>query len=157
TDMPPDSPWSDTVARLARAGTMMLPLRGLSGPDLGELVSASAGIELDEERLSTLADRTGGNPFYPLELARLSRRTGVTDTVPNAVGDVVRARLARLPESSRGALLMAAALGRTFDVGVLSAATGTDVAATAEALDGAVAIRLLVDDERGRMRFAHAI
>jgi DNA-binding SARP family transcriptional activator len=156
TDVGSDSPVTDSLARLARANSMQVSLRGLDESAVRRLVSEMIGRELDDASLARLIERTGGNPFYVGELARLWAK-GPSDEVPEAISDVVRARLARLPESSRLMLLMAAAIGRTFDIGVLSVAVGDDRESVETALEAAVAQRLVTPDAPGSMRFTHAL
>ena len=56
--------------------------------------------------------RSGGNPFFLVELARLGQ--GDPDHVPATVRDVVTRRLSELPERARQSLVTAAVTGRRF-------------------------------------------
>jgi DNA-binding SARP family transcriptional activator len=151
-----DSPVTNTLARLARANSMQISLRGLDEAAVRALVTNMIDRELDDASVATLMERTGGNPFYVGELARLWAK-GPSDDVPEAISDVVRARIARLPEATRLMLLMAAAIGRIFDIGVLSVAIGSDRESVEASLQAAVAQRLVTPDAPGTMRFSHAL
>ena len=71
--------------------------------------------------------RSGGNPFFLVELARLGQ--GDIDQVPPTVRDVVTRRLSDLPERARQSLFTAAVTGRWFRPEVVAAANGTDLEA----------------------------
>ena len=70
--------------------------------------------------------RTDGNPFYVVELLRLlgsggrhgkaEARAAAALEIPAGVRDVLRRRLARLPEQTNAVLLVAAVVGREFDL-----------------------------------------
>jgi hypothetical protein len=105
-------------------------------------------------------ERTGGNPFYVGELTRLlasERQAPAGTAVPTAVRDVVRQRLARLPDRSLDVLAVAAVLGPEIDLRLLTAATGLAPDRCLDDLDPAVVTRILVPSEGGRFRFGHAL
>ena len=79
--------------------------------------------------------RSGGNPFFLVELARLGQ--GDPDHVPPTVRDVVTRRLSELPERARQSLVTAAVTGRRFRPEVVAAANGTDPDDVADDLDAA--------------------
>jgi tetratricopeptide (TPR) repeat protein len=104
--------------------------------------------------------RAEGNPFYAIELARLLGEEGAHHAeVPGSVGDVIRRRLARLPEGTVDLLGVAAVVGRDVDLADLARAAGSDPAAVLEGVEPAVVHRLLVEvaDAPGRLRFSHAL
>lgn len=170
-------------AVLARRAPLRLPLDGLAAPDAVRLVRALAPV--DAETAAALAERTGGNPFFLLETARMFTGGAVTAdalrTVPDGVRDVLRRRFDRLPPAALGVLRLAAAAGREADVEVLVRAAGTAAGPAAEAagdgsaaaapedsappaedavldgLDAGVAAGLLTEPGPGRIRFAHAL
>jgi tetratricopeptide (TPR) repeat protein len=79
--------------------------------------------------------------------------------VPAGVRDVLRRRLARLPEQTNAVLLVAAVAGRAFDLDTVRAATGLDDDDALEAIEAALLSGLVVEDVDavGRFRFAHAL
>lgn len=97
------SPAGEAVARIE--------IGGLDERALARLVLERTGRSLAPPQLRRLADLSGGNPFYALELAS----TGDPDlTVPESLASTLRARLATLSAEARSAGLTAATLGR-FD------------------------------------------
>ena len=66
-------------------------------------------------------DRSEGNPFFLIELARLGADPAQGDAVPATVRDVIARRFETLPEQTRSLLLLAAVLGRRCSLDVLAA------------------------------------
>jgi hypothetical protein len=77
--------------------------------------------------------------------------------VPEGVRDVLRRRLARLPQPAVSVLRLAAVLGREAEVDVLVHAADTDEDALYDALETGVVAGLLGEPAPGRVRFAHAL
>jgi DNA-binding SARP family transcriptional activator len=141
------------LARLARVEPVRVYLGGLSGTATGELARAAAGRDLDPREVRLIHHRSGGNPFFVRELARLL--TAEPDAVPAGVRDVIRHRLAQLPEPTRTVLRQAAVLGREVDPEVLAALT-RDEPSTLDALDRAVEAGFLTGDGPAP-RFTHIL
>lgn len=118
-------------AVLARRAPVRLPLDGLAPPDAVRLVRALAPV--DAETAAALAERTGGNPFFLQETARMFTGGAVTAdalrAVPDGVRDVLRRRFDRLPPAALSVLRLAAAAGREADVEVLVRAAAAGAAA----------------------------
>ncbi|MFF4265550.1 BTAD domain-containing putative transcriptional regulator [Streptomyces virginiae] len=150
----------DTLAGLARRAPARIALRGLAEEAVAELVRAVGGPRVDAEVLAALAERTGGNPFYVRESARLLGSEGslvALSEVPEGVRDVLRRRLGRLPEPVVSVLRLAAVAGRESDVEVLVGAADTGEDGVLGALEAGLLAGLLVEPEPGRIRFAHAL
>ncbi|MEU4511169.1 BTAD domain-containing putative transcriptional regulator [Nonomuraea wenchangensis] len=147
-----------TLASLARATPLRLALPGLDDAAVARLVRAEC--EADDETVAGIAERTGGNPFYVRESARLLNGEGALvalSEVPEGVRDVLRRRLARLPEGGVSILRLAAVAGRESSVDVLVKAAGTDEDDVMDALDAGVVAGLLDEPAPGRVRFVHAL
>ncbi|MFB4307457.1 BTAD domain-containing putative transcriptional regulator [Actinomadura sp. GTD37] len=147
-----------TLASLARATPLRLALRGLNDEAVAELVRTEC--EADEETIAGIAERTGGNPFYVRESARLLNGEGALvalSEVPEGVRDVLRRRLARLPEGGVSILRLAAVAGRESSVDVLVKAADTDEDGVLDALDAGVIAGLLDEPGPGHIRFVHAL
>ena len=160
----------ETLATLSRApATRRLTLRGLPPVAVAELVAVAAGRELPAEVTAAITDRAEGNPFFAAELARLAADAGGDvealgavspgGDVPSGVRDVVRRRLARLPESTQRLLGIAAVVGRDVELALLARAAGQDIESVVDDLDPAVVQRLLVPvpELPGTVRFSHAL
>lgn len=147
-----------TLAALARTAPLRLELPGLDRAAVAELVRAECAA--DEATVTGIAERTGGNPFYVRESARLLNGEGALialSEVPEGVRDVLRRRLARLPESGVSVLRLAAVAGRECAVDVLVKAADTDEDGVLDALDAGVIAGLLDEPGPGRVRFVHAL
>jgi DNA-binding CsgD family transcriptional regulator len=108
---------------------------------------------LPRQTLLRIHERSGGNPFFALELA--SVLPADVDPlqplpVPETVEEVVGARISALPAAVREALALAAAVGTASESLLKRAGVATD------ALDAAVSARV-VECESGMIRFTHPL
>jgi hypothetical protein len=89
----------DVLAAVARRPTSRrLTLRGLSADEVAELLRSASGPDVPTSAVSAISERSEGNPFFVRELARLIGEDGsVPPSVPTAVGDVLRQRVAASP------------------------------------------------------------
>jgi DNA-binding SARP family transcriptional activator len=148
------------LAVLARRSPARLPLAGLPAPDAAALISSVYGGPVEEDIVQALADRTGGNPFYLRESAKLLASEGAlvaVSEVPEGVRDVLRRRLARLPPPAVAVLRLAATVGQEADVEVLVDAADTDEDGVITGLEAGVIAGLLTEPGPGRVRFVHAL
>jgi DNA-binding SARP family transcriptional activator/tetratricopeptide (TPR) repeat protein len=149
---------AEMLGSLARTAPLRLDLPGLKSDAVAELVRAEC--EADDATVAGIAERTGGNPFYVRESARLLTSEGALvalSEVPEGVRDVLRRRLARLPESGVSVLRLAAVAGRESSVGMLVQAADSDEDGVLDALDAGVIAGLLDEPRPGRVRFVHAL
>jgi hypothetical protein len=156
----------DMLADLARRPDVeRLSLTGLSEQDVTQLLRQTTPVPDDAlvAVASRVHHRTNGNPFFITELVRLmesEHRFGpgeAADEIPVAVSDVIRRRLSRLPEDVQTVLGVASVIGNHFELEVLAHACGLDVDRTLEALEAALATRVVVEDAPARYRFSHAL
>jgi DNA-binding SARP family transcriptional activator len=149
----------NTVGR--HPGAARIELGPLRPADLADLSLALTDRPLAPEEALALHARTAGNPFFASELLRLgSRRDEAVDvTIPAVVREVVERRLSPLTEDARAALDVAAVVGLGFDLPTVEAASGMDAGRLFDALDLAVATRILVvaDGPGPGLRFAHGL
>jgi len=149
----------ETLAVLTRrTGTRRLRLRGLDREACAELVQrTSPGV--GSATVEAIYERADGNPFYVTELARLVASGAGLGDVPAGVRDVVRRRLADLPDETRALLQVAAVAGREVDLTLLSAASGAGLDACLDRLEPAIVHRLLLvpPEQPSLYRFAHAL
>ena len=167
-DLAFDHPLVATLGALARQPELeRITLGGLTVEEVGRFVAGGWAVTPSEDLVAGLHARTEGNPFFLIELVRLLASEGTLGRpdavaaaqVPVGVRDVIRRRLARLPEATNASLRMAAVVGRTFDLDLLSAATEYDEDRTLEAVDAALLAGVVVEDRAvvGRYRFAHPL
>jgi DNA-binding SARP family transcriptional activator/tetratricopeptide (TPR) repeat protein len=149
---------------LAYLGAVRIELSGLDTEETQALAEAVAGREVSERAAGALRDRTEGNPFFLRELVGLlvsEQRLDQPDEVPVPVPvrEVVLRRIDRLPEATTAVLAVAAVVGRCFDVQIVAEAASVDLDAALEAIDAAVAVGLVVEDEQrlSWFRFTHAL
>ncbi|MDG4832565.1 BTAD domain-containing putative transcriptional regulator [Solwaraspora sp. WMMD1047] len=147
------------LARVARTEPTRVHLGGLSETATGELAGSIAPAVLDAAAATLIHRRTGGNPFFVRELARLLEAEGeaALRQVPAGVRDVIRHRMARLPEPARAVLRQAAVIGRDIDPDVLVALVG-DESTVLDALDCGLRTGFLTEQApTGRPRFTHLL
>ena len=131
----------DALAGLAAVPPTRIALDGLDPAQAARLIRSIAGVQPDQPTLRALVDRTGGNPFYLTESARLLGSEGrlvATSKVPEGVRDVLRRRFARLPEITVAVLRLAAVIGRDVDIDVLVLAAEVDEETVLDALEAGV-------------------
>ncbi|MFI7536613.1 BTAD domain-containing putative transcriptional regulator [Streptosporangium sp. NPDC049376] len=122
-------------------------LTGL-GPAAVQELAANLGVELSEEAVARMTDRTGGNPFCLRETVKLF--DGNPDEVPQSVIELVRTRMNARGEMGH-VLAVAGVIGREFDPAVVGEVIGADAY---DLLDQAVRSGLL-EAGQGRLAFGH--
>ena len=139
-----------------RVSAELLPLAGLDVPAVGRVCETVIGATLSPDLARDVHARTGGNPLFVREVARLLPDTegASPDALPQGVRDVIERRVARLSEPCRDTLGVAAALGRPVDAALLAAVGGATAADIAQLLDEAGSARVLVA-AGGGFAFAH--
>jgi DNA-binding winged helix-turn-helix (wHTH) protein len=162
-----DRPLARLLGDLAgRSGVERLELRGLDADAVGELVAAVAGAA-GRGVSAALAERTGGNPFFVLELIRLLADEGRLAAagalcglvLPQGVRDAIGRRLDRLSPECNETLRAAAVTGRRFELPVLEAVAGRPREVLLERLAEAEAAGLVAPsgEGTGRFAFSHAL
>jgi DNA-binding CsgD family transcriptional regulator len=130
-----------------------LPVEPLSVGALHRLLRDRTGHPVARQTLLRIHERSGGNPFFALELARVLDADvdpAVPFPVPETLEGLVRARLHGLPEPTREALALAAALGTTSEDVLERAGLET------RALEPALAAHV-IEREDGTIRFTHPL
>ncbi|MBJ7341634.1 BTAD domain-containing putative transcriptional regulator [Mycolicibacterium sp.] len=145
-----------TVARGAHNRHVEVP--ALTSDDVAELAARVADDAVTPSEAATLAERTGGNPFFVCEYARLPRDERQGNDIPVAVKSVLDRRLAGLDPAVLQMLRAAAILGDAVDVAVLAKATRLDIDTLADYLDEAADERIVVASHtRDGYAFAHGL
>ncbi len=164
-DVEIDDPARAEVFAALDRSALRVVLRGLSAPELGRFVATAAGAATSPTLAAELHRRTGGNPFFAREVVRLLLAEGVDTAgaaavgVPATVSEVVERRLARLPQPVTDLLAVAAVIGESVPLEVLTAATRQPLATLVGLLDAASRAGLITQrlDDAGTVAFAHAL
>jgi hypothetical protein len=141
-----------------------LALDPLSVAQTQELVGWLAA-EVEETVRARIVERSGGNPFFAIELARgAAVQTGTlvspaAEALPDTVHEAVLARLDQLAPSERAVLQTAAVAGRTFSPAALRAVLGDrePTSSVDTALNALVARDLVEPSEGGAFSFRHVL
>ncbi|MGV9415743.1 BTAD domain-containing putative transcriptional regulator [Nocardia sp. NPDC003693] len=131
----------------------------LGGLDAGSVraVAEGAGLTgMDEDTVRLVCARTGGNPLFVVELAKLAAAEGDLLGVPPGVRDVLHRRIARLPDAAARMLRLLAVWGEAAEFGVLPLLLDENEDALVDLVDTVVAAGLLRTEGR-RIRFGHAL
>lgn len=153
TDLDDDHPLAAFVGDAVSGGDCtLLPVAGLRAAETAELVERLAGA--DAADASTLHERTGGNPFFLIEVLRSDG-----GAAPATVEAAIRSRVRALPEATRRLLAAASILGRSFDPGLLHLLVDRPRGDVARALEPAVTARLVGPAPQAghAWQFAHAL
>ena len=133
---------SPSVARLS--------LRPLSAAALHGIITSRVGLPLRRPLVVRIAQLSGGNPFYALEIATMLARDGIPTgrelPVPDDVRALVAKRIRALPAATREALLRTA----------IAAHPSVDMVDVA-ALGPAEEIDLVRIADDGRIHFTHPL
>jgi predicted ATPase/DNA-binding CsgD family transcriptional regulator len=169
---------SETLADLRRSDDVVrMRLFGLSGAEVSDLVSRTAGGDPDPEAhelAATIRDLTGGNAFLVCELWRALVETGIVEVAdgqvrvtrplgelgtPESVREVVSQRLSRLAPKTIDLLELAAVAGPEFELEPIRRAAGLAEPELHAALEEAVGSGMIEElpSQRLACRFTHEI
>lgn len=167
-EVDPGHPLAPALGDLARVARR-LPLSGLAPAEVAHLIELITGVEPGREVAGAVARQTGGNPLFVRELVRLAwdedaidalaaPRT-MTDGMPAGVREVIGRRLRLLGAEAQAALEVASVVGEAFTLEVVARTGRLDRSRVLQALEQAIAARLVTADPAlpGRYRFAHAL
>lgn len=157
TDVGPEvSKLVDAVLRGEGNRHVMVP--ALAPNEVEELACRVAGERLSPVEVRMLTDRTGGNPLFVSEYARLPRDERLGDGIPMAVRSVLGRRLGAVEPAVLQVLRVAAVLGDAIEVDLLAAVSRLDMDTLADYLDDAADERIIVTAPgSGGYVFAHGL
>jgi predicted ATPase len=159
-------PLRTTLSELLREPvTRRLSLDGLAEPDVAEYIAIVASVEPEAHAVAEIHGETDGNPLFVDEIVRLlvaqARFGAGMDAleIPAGIREVIGSRVARLGEPCRKLLALASVLGREFEIDALRELSGYSEEMLYDALDEAMAERIVSDvpGDTARMRFAHVL
>lgn len=147
-----ESDGSPLLAELSKLrGANRIALEELTTTESRDLARALLQEPETDGRAEAIASAAGGSPFFLVELSQLQEATGHEPGEDHAdelvVDDVIRSRIALLPDDARALLEVVAVAGRPIAAIVASSAAGLELD-DAAMLDALFADRLL----RTRMR-----
>jgi DNA-binding SARP family transcriptional activator len=140
-----------------------IELDGLNCPEVGRLM-AQSGARVSSAQVSEIHSRTDGNPFFVSNFARTLAtrdvpRPSLAGLIPSSVRAVIRRRLGRVPAPTRDLLVVAAAMGREFDIRKVASASQIVVGDALKWVQPAVLTGVVTEDmmSPGKYRFAHGL
>jgi tetratricopeptide (TPR) repeat protein len=168
TELRPGHPLPELVADVERDREVVrVHLAGMDEAEVGALIGAWHGHEVQAGTVRAIREETDGNPFFVKQLVRHLEeaddagelRVGGGSGVPAGVRDVIARRVARLPEAAGRVLGVAALIGRDFDYELLESVIELPEEELLDVLDAAVCAALVteVPSTPGRYSFAHAL
>ena len=128
-----------------------------------QLAATLIGRTPDPTWAARLYDFTQGNPLFVVEMIRASIEEGAQSndglpwntTLPRKIQAVIQARLDRLSAAARELAALAAAVGRSFTLPLLVAASRNGEEAVVAALDELWQRRFVREEEAGIYAFGH--
>ena len=166
-------PLADALQTLRRETNYeRLVLKGLGAADVGALLNLVAEQDVPEPFVRAIGEETGGNPFFIREVMlhlveekKIVQEDGrwITNVsiaemrIPEGVREVIGRRLSRVSGACGRMLTVASALTAGFSWEVISTVVDLDDALLLDAVDEALVAQLIVERERGRYDFTHAL
>ncbi|MEV6767674.1 BTAD domain-containing putative transcriptional regulator [Nocardia sp. NPDC051030] len=149
-----------TAGALAHSTASWLELTGLD-LDATRAAARSGGLgQLSEDRLHQLYERTGGNPLFIREMAKLVAAQGSIDAidhVPDSIRELINHRIEGLPGEVVAALQQLAIWRDGVDLRILSLAAEISEDGLIDLIATAEAHGLVRTDRTGRITFDHAL
>ncbi|WP_439657413.1 BTAD domain-containing putative transcriptional regulator [Lentzea sp. HUAS TT2] len=155
-----DGPVAGLVAQLTGRWATRWPLRRLTEAEVDEVLTGwPESRQPDAARV--VYQRSGGNPFHVVELARLLPKVApgsLAEVLPHGTRDLIQHRLRSVPGEAATVLVAAAMIGEEFRADVLAEVTGMSAGPLLDALDAALKWDLVAEGGTpGHYRFSHAL
>lgn len=120
---------SAVVEVIRQPGNQQLSLGGLHQHEVQSIIDLLVAEGAPPGLADRVAERTGGNPFYVVEIVRYLGSAGTSDVpdgdadwhlaIPIGVRELIRQRLGHLSAEGREAVEVASVIGREFDLRLL--------------------------------------
>ncbi|HVN29116.1 MAG TPA: hypothetical protein VMT64_11545 [Candidatus Binataceae bacterium] len=153
---------SAQIGELAREARS-LPLAGLSAEEVADFFNQVVGREPDAALARQLYEATAGNPLFVDGVLRglMAQPDWLasheTFRIPHSVREAIGRRLAKLSESVRAILQIAATIGNEFDAAICGRVKEVPLEHVNSWLDEATRDGIVIALGQGRYRFAHAL
>jgi len=149
-----ESPLRSWLAELGRMPRVSrIALERLGEADTAVLVRSLLGGPPDPVLFESIVERSAGNPLFVEHL--VLHATGDGAGLPETLQDLLRSRVATLPDSTRRVVRAASVIGRAGPIDLLSAVLGMPVADVEEALRPAVQQHVVEVGQDERVGFRH--
>ena len=161
---------SDTLGALIRAPHVVrLHLSGLDIHDVSDFATMTAGVALPPWLTRAIHSQTEGNPLFVREVVRYLQQQGhfdrassatipTTIRLPEGIREAIGRRLNLLSAACNDVLATAAVIGHEFRLDVLMRASRPrSEDAVLEALDEALAARIVEETDAGLYQFTHTL
>lgn len=110
---------ADPAPEIPRVTMALAPLDAAATAALADAATATAPLAPHD--MAQLVERSGGNPLFLQELVSAARDVGGIESLPDSIGNLVTARIDRLPAASRSVLREISVLGYSFPRGLAAA------------------------------------
>jgi DNA-binding SARP family transcriptional activator len=159
-------PLRTALSELTRESvTHRVSLVGLRYDDVADYIARVADVQPEAPAVAAIHSETAGNPLFVGEIVRLLDSRGRLQApidaleIPPEIHEVIGSRIARLSEPCRTLLALASVLGREFGIDVLQELSSISEETLYDALDEAMAERIVGDVPSipNRLRFAHVL
>nr|BBH88414.1 hypothetical protein KTC_31650 [Thermosporothrix sp. COM3] len=161
-----------TLNNLIRQRTLtMLTLQPLSFEQIAILSENYLGSSIEERTCRFLYEQSEGNPFFTEELLQnwletnllvknehqweIAPETPLPQQLPPSIVGTLRQRFQRLPSNTIDILRIAATIGRSFDLSLLTAITGLESEIIEDRLLAAEQAHLVTSAQPETYRFTH--
>lgn len=134
-----------------------LRLGGLDSAAVELLLAQHIDGALAARFASTIHRRSGGNPLFVSELARLLATDPAAAEVPATIRALIERRISPLPPAAVEVLRVAAVAGDEFDVDLVAAAAGSSRDGVLDAVGAGLRAHLVAEARPGSFRFSHAL
>ena len=159
-----DMPLAGSVGALARLpGFDWIELDGLRCAEVGRLLTES-GARASAAQVCEIYARTDGNPFFVSDFARILANRDApcpyqSGLIPSRGRALIRHWLNRVPKQTHHLLMVAAAMGRDFELATVAAATSSDLEEAIDWMQAAVLAGLVAEDPAnpGMYRFCSGL
>ncbi|MGH3516239.1 MAG: ATP-binding protein, partial [Haloechinothrix sp.] len=140
-DSEPGRPLADAATDILR-NARSVPLYGLAQAEVGELIVATIGSLPSAALTARVRERTGGNPLFVTEVAKLLAAQGNLEAehipIPPSVQQVIADRLGYLSGDTLDLLAQASVVGQTFSRSLLARVVDTPAGRIADLLEEAM-------------------